>query len=138
MDKILVIDDDWWVLDSVRCFFQHVGYEVATACSGQEGLTMIDSGNEYDLVITDIRMPGMSGNELAKHIRNSDLSHVPIIAITGYHDDVDQELFDSILQEPFELKILSKATKMLIKKKESSHITNEAKNKNANLAFSGQ
>ena len=100
MEHILVVDDDGCVLDSVRCFLQHVGYEVETASSGQEGISLIDSGNEYDLVITDIRMPGMSGNELAKHIRNSDWTYTPIIAITGYHDAVDQKLFDGILLKP--------------------------------------
>ena len=132
MENILVIDDDCCVLDSVRDFLQHVGYEVTTASSGQEGISLIDSGYEYDLVITDIRMPGMSGNELAKHIKNSDWSHVPIIAITGYHDDVDQELFDSILQKPFELKILVKTTKMLIQKIQSSSIANETSKQNGN------
>ena len=44
LDNILVIDDDLQVLDSIRCFLQHVGYEVATASSGQEGSSLIDSG----------------------------------------------------------------------------------------------
>ena len=139
MDNILVIDDDLQVLDSIRSFLQHVGYEVVTASSGQEGSGLIDSGYEYDLVITDIRMPGMSGNDLAKYIRNSEWAHMPIIAITGYHDDVDQELFDSILQKPFELKTLSEKIKTLIMKKEGSHITNEAKkNIDLNSAFAEQ
>ena len=125
MENILLIDDDWWVLDSARCFLQHVGYEVTTACSGQEGITLIDNGYEYDLVITDIRMPGISGNELAKQIRSSDCPHVPIVAISGFHDDVEQELFDFILQKPFELKILAKTIRMLVKKAESLGITNE-------------
>ena len=125
MENILVIDDDWWVLESVKCFLEHLGYEVTTASSGQEGITLIDNGCEHDLVITDIRMPGISGNELAKQIRNSDCPHVPIVAISGYHDDVEQELFDCILQKPFELKILAKTIKMLVKKAESLGITNE-------------
>ena len=122
MENILVIDDDSCILDSVRCFLQHVGYEVATASSGQEGISLIDSGNEYDLVITDIRMLGMSGNELAKHIRNSDWNYMPIIAITGYHDAVDQELFDGILQKPFKFKILVEKIRMLIQKNANSNI----------------
>ena len=80
----------------------------------------------------------MSGNDFAKYIRNSEWAHMPIIAITGYHDDVDQELFDSILQKPFELKILSKIIQMLIAKKERFHIANELKDKNVNIAFAEQ
>jgi CheY-like chemotaxis protein len=124
LENILLIDDDWWVLDSARCFLQHVGYEVTTACTGKEGISLIDSGYAYDLVVTDIRLPGISGNELAKQIRNSDCPHLPIVAISGFHDDVEQDLFDSILQKPFELKILAKTIKMLIKKAESSGLTN--------------
>jgi CheY-like chemotaxis protein len=97
-----------------------VGYEVATANSGQEGISLLDSGNEYDLVITDIRMPGMSGNELAKHIRNSDWTYTPIIAISGYHDAVEQELFDGILQKPFKFKILVEKIRILIQKNAKS------------------
>jgi len=125
LENILLIDDDLWVLDSARDYLQHVGYDVTTACSGQEGITLIDSGYEYDLVITDIRMPGISGNELAKQIRESDCPHMPIVAMSGFHDAVEQELFDSILQKPFELKYLAKTIKVLIKKAESSDITHE-------------
>ena len=125
MENILVIDDDCCVLDSIRGFLQHVGYEVTTACSGQEGITLIDDGYECDLVITDIRMPVVSGNELAKHIRGSNWPHVPIVAITGFHDDVDQDLFDIILQKPFDLIILVKTIKMLLNKIQSSSMANE-------------
>ena len=135
LDNILVIDDDSQILDTIRCFLQHVGYEVATAGSGEEGIRLLDSGYEYDLVMTDIRMPGMNGNELAKIIRNSDLSHMPIIAMTGYHDDVDQELFDSILEKPFALKILSEIIQTLIRKEEGSQVHSEAKNEDVKLAF---
>ena len=136
MDNILVIDDDSWVLNSVRRFLQHAGYEVTTASSGQEGITLIGSGYEYDLVITDIRMPGISGNELADHIRSSDWADVPIIAITGYHGDVDKELFDSILQKPFKLKILIKTIKELINKIEKSSIPKETNKQNGSSSWS--
>jgi CheY-like chemotaxis protein len=117
LENILLVDDDDWVLDSVGCFLQQVGYEVTTARSGKEGISLIDSGYEYDLVITDIRMPGISGNELAKYIRDSDWPYVPpIVAITGYNDGIDQELFDCILQKPFDFKVLAKTIKMLINK----------------------
>jgi DNA-binding response OmpR family regulator len=111
---ILVVDDDSWVLDSITVFLQHVGYEVTTACSGEEGINLIDSGYEYDLVITDIRMPGISGNELAKQLRESNLSPIPVVAITGFHDEVDEELFDRILQKPFKFDILLETVKMLL------------------------
>jgi len=111
---ILVVDDDSWVLDSITVFLQHAGYEVTTACSGEEGINLIDSGYEYDLVITDIRMPGISGNEFAMQLRESNLSPIPIVAITGFHDEVDEELFDSVLQKPFKFEILDETVRMLL------------------------
>jgi CheY-like chemotaxis protein len=59
-------------------------------------------------------MPGMSGNELAMQLRSSDLSHIQIVAITGFHDEVDQHLFDSILQKPFEFEILAETIMTLL------------------------
>ena len=136
MENILLIDDDLLVLDSTRNYLQHLGYEVTTACSGLEGITFIENGYEYDLVITDIRMPEMSGNELAKILRKSDCPYVPIIAISGFHDDVEEELFDCILQKPFKLKILLKTIKALINKIERLSIPKETNKQNGSSRWS--
>jgi two-component system NtrC family response regulator len=58
------------------------GYAVHTAAGGEEGLRLFEKGS-FDAVITDITMPGMSGMEVLKNVRRSDV-HLPVIIITAY------------------------------------------------------
>jgi CheY-like chemotaxis protein len=102
-------------MSPVFLFLQHLGYEVTAACNGQEGISLFDKKPKFDLVITDIKMPGLSGNEVAKHIRDSDRPHTPIVAITGFGEDIGQELFDGILLKPFKIKSLLKIIETLNK-----------------------
>lgn len=60
--KILVIDDDHLVVKTIGKLLEAEGYEVITSESGQEALTIIEN-DSLDLVISDIRMPGMNGVE---------------------------------------------------------------------------
>ncbi len=48
------------------------------ALDGEKGVELFKTGNDFDLVITDIDMPGMDGNEVARHVRASDKSDTPI------------------------------------------------------------
>lgn len=115
MKSILIIDDEPGVLKSTRTCLQHLGYEVTTASNGEEGIGLFDKGPKFDLVITDIRLPGLSGNEVAKHIRDSDRPYTPIVAITGFGADIGQQLFDGILVKPFKIKSLVKTIEILSK-----------------------
>jgi len=60
-----------------------------------------------DFVITDIAMQGVDGNKLARYIRNSSRSELPIVAITGATGDIDEGLFNSILVKPYRLRTLA-------------------------------
>ena len=80
--SILLIDDD----DSLRRVMEfslaEAGYAVHTAAGGEEGLRLFEKGS-FDAVITDITMPGMSGMEVLKNVRRSDV-HLPVIIIKAY------------------------------------------------------
>jgi CheY-like chemotaxis protein len=113
--RILLIDDDSQILTSLREALTHVGYEVEVACDGDEGIELIDSGHNCDLVITDITMPRVSGNAVARHIRSSDRRDTPIVAITGFGEDaIERELFNSVLEKPFKLDVLFGTVRLLI------------------------
>jgi CheY-like chemotaxis protein len=113
--RILLIDDDSQILTSLREALTHVGYEVEVACDGDEGIELIDSGHNCDLVITDITMPTVSGNAVARHIRSSDRRDTPIVAITGFGEDaIERELFNSVLEKPFKLDVLFGTVRLLI------------------------
>jgi CheY-like chemotaxis protein len=58
-------------------------------------------------------MPGMSGNEVAEYIRRSDKSDTPIVAITGYSDEANGALFNSMLIKPFDLELLVEVVESL-------------------------
>ena len=79
---VLVIDDDAVVGRSFDRVLSGKGYEVDTALNGEEGLRDIDA-HEYDVVFTDIKMPGMDGLEVAERIR-AKCPWTPVVVITGY------------------------------------------------------
>jgi CheY-like chemotaxis protein len=81
------------------------GHNVETAGDGQEGIEKFDVGN-FDIVITDIRMPGLDGNGVVKHIRNSNRQSIPVIAISGTPWQLEDANFDMVLPKPFPLKKL--------------------------------
>jgi len=80
--KILVIDDEEIVHESCNRILGGEGYVVEKAFTGQEGLKKMEK-KSYDLVITDLKMPGISGMEALKKIKD-DNPDIGIIMITGY------------------------------------------------------
>ena len=80
--SILVIDDESIVQESCRRILIPEGYTVESAYTGQEGLGKLADAS-FDLVITDLKMPGISGMEALKKIKHDD-PDIGIIMITGY------------------------------------------------------
>lgn len=80
--QVLVIDDDAVVGHSFDRVLSKKGYEVSTALSGEDGLKNMES-TDYDVVFTDIRMPGMGGLEVAERIK-ARCPWTPVVVITGY------------------------------------------------------
>ena len=106
MNRILIIDDEETVLFSLNKIFTDMGYQVKVARDGKEGIELFNDEQDFNLVITDIKMPGMSGNAVARYIRNSERAGTPIVAITGYADMIQSDSFDFVLGKPFELATL--------------------------------
>jgi len=79
---ILVVDDEGAIRYSISKTLQRVGYQVHTAASGEEALEMMQR-QEYDVVLTDIRMPGLTGVELLSRIKERAPDSV-VILLTGY------------------------------------------------------
>ncbi|WP_420264908.1 response regulator [Candidatus Magnetominusculus dajiuhuensis] len=80
--RLLVVDDDRALLDSVVFILKREGYEVSTARSGREALERLKDGH-YETVISDIKMPGMSGLELIDAIRSAGFE-TQVILMTAY------------------------------------------------------
>ena len=114
MNNILVIEDEQSILDFLKKVLSHFGYAVRGARDGKEGLQIFDNGYHFDLVITDIDMPKVNGNDVAKHIRCSDKSATPVIGITGSNAYIEREFFDLLLIKPFRLATLVDSVKKAI------------------------
>ena len=82
--KILVIDDQNAILESLSMFFSEKGYETLTAEYGKEGLEKVKS-EQPDIVISDIRLPDINGIEVLKTIRSIN-DQIFVIMITAFHD----------------------------------------------------
>ncbi|TFG81139.1 MAG: sigma-54-dependent Fis family transcriptional regulator [Spirochaetales bacterium] len=80
--NILVIDDEKNIREGLGEYLKLDGYDVCLAADGREGLQEVERG-EIDLVITDLRMPAMSGGELLKQVA-SRYPSVPVIVLTGH------------------------------------------------------
>jgi diguanylate cyclase (GGDEF)-like protein len=81
MHTILLVEDDRFYRTMFADLLQAEGYRVETACSGSEGLEMLDNG-EYSLVITDLVMPEVNGLEILSRVRESHPT-VDVIMVTG-------------------------------------------------------
>ena len=112
MSTILVIEDEKGLLQIIEQLLTGCGYDVDTAVDGLDGIQKFDEGH-YDIVITDIRMPGVDGIGVAKHIRNSNKQSVPVIAITGTPWLLENDNFDMILAKPFPLNQLVESIQSL-------------------------
>lgn len=82
MDTLLIIDDEKGLLEVLNVVFRKEGYEVKTATSGAEGLDILNN-RAVDLVITDIRMPHISGMEVLRYVKENH-PEIPVIVITAY------------------------------------------------------
>jgi two-component system response regulator VicR len=105
MYHILVIDDEKPILDMVRLALTRVGFEVEIASDGLEGIQKFEDGH-FDLVITDILMPGINGKDVVRHIRNSNKPDTPIIGFSGTPWLLENIEFDTVFTKPFSLKDL--------------------------------
>lgn len=83
---ILIIDDEKNIRQGLAANFELEDYNVKTAENGEEGLKLIEKG-DIDLVITDLRMPGLSGEEVLKKI-TAETPGIPVIILTG-HGSID-------------------------------------------------
>lgn len=107
--RILVVDDDPLVADSIRRMLLFDGHVVETAQGGEEALGLFTKGN-FDLTLVDYEMPKMKGDQLAAAIKKLDPKQ-PVVMFTGYAEavraaDTRSQGVDLVLGKPFDLKEL--------------------------------
>ncbi|HET9234183.1 MAG TPA: response regulator, partial [Candidatus Eisenbacteria bacterium] len=105
-ERVLVVDDQTEILNLLEDVLRASGYEVAKAQSGADALTVLRE-QSFDLVITDLGMPGMSGWELARQTRSL-FQDMRVLLLTGWAATLDPEEIqrngvNATLKKPFEM-----------------------------------
>lgn len=124
--RLLVVDDEPNLLRAVAACLKAGGYEVSTARSGREALVQL-AGAVPDLVVSDIRMPGMDGYQLARQLRGAPRTAlVPIVFLTARDETADRiEGFrtgvDAYLTKPFEPDELIAVVNGILNRVERTH-----------------
>ena len=119
-NRILIVDDDVTISESIKYALSAKGYEVLVANDGNEGLAMAEKENP-DLVILDMMMPKRSGFLVLEKLRQSDVEPVPIIMITANEGSRHQAYAEVLgvndyIRKPFAMdRLIDSVSKLLPK-----------------------
>ena len=116
---ILIVEDEYAVARGVQYALQQEGYEVIIARSGEEGLELA-TNQAPDLIVLDVRLPGMDGFETLRRVRAAG-SKAPILVLTARDDEVDKVIglelgADDYMTKPFSLRELMSRIKALLRR----------------------
>ena len=109
---MLLVEDNAEVAEVCTAYFQQFGYAVKRAGSAQEALEILENESGFDLVFSDILMPGfMNGLELAHGRARANSRHLPVLLSTGYSTSAQDAIRQGfiVLQKPFDLAALEKS-----------------------------
>ena len=109
--KVLLADDEQGLRDITKKYLERNGFDVITAKNGAEAIAAVDK-NVFDIIVLDIMMPEMRGDELCQAIKNNiETSHIPVILLTALNNEKDilsglQIGADEYVVKPFNIGIL--------------------------------
>jgi DNA-binding response OmpR family regulator len=103
--RVLVIDDEKAILKMLAMALSRKGCDVDTAENGEQGVEKLHMA-DYDLVITDMRMGKMTGDDVLLEVRQLKGDVLPVIAMSGTPWLMDSSRFDAVLAKPYQLKDL--------------------------------
>jgi CheY-like chemotaxis protein len=115
--RLLAIDDQSVILDLISAMGRSMGYLVTTAGSGEEGLRLAQR-ESFDIILTDLTLPGLSGLDVARRLRQQG-NEVPIILVTGWEASLEQsELaaagINEVLYKPFRMEQLTDVIRSVV------------------------
>ena len=116
--KVLVVEDDTTLLETLEYNLSHQGYEVVTAVNGRDALTLARS-SQPDLIVLDVMLPGIDGFEVCRILRK-ELS-MPIIMLTARGEEIDKIVglemgADDYLTKPFSMRELLARVKAMLRR----------------------
>ena len=127
MPKILLIEDETGIAEALEYQLQRDGYQVDHVVDGREGLKRFKVSGA-DLILLDLMLPGMSGEEVCKELRKS--SQVPVIMLTAKDTEIDKVLgleigADDYVTKPFSTRELLARIKALLRRTSAEGATSE-------------
>ena len=87
MAKVLVVEDEQSLREALVFFLEKEGHEVSVAVDGEEAISVFEKSGA-DIILLDLMLPKVDGNQVCKHIRQS--SNVPIIMLTAKDSEIDK------------------------------------------------
>ncbi len=123
--KILVVDDEIKITEILKAYLEREGYEVITSHTGQNALSLAQNETP-DLIILDLMLPGLSGEEVLKQIRR-DGSRVPVIMLTA-KTALEDKLYglsigaDDYIVKPFSNQEVVARVKTILRRSESDQV----------------
>ena len=119
--KILLIDDDYWIRDSLRVFFEAEGCHLLALETAEEGIAALEE-DAYDIIIVDYKLPGLDGIEFFMHIRNAHSNAIKIL-ITAYKSkpvvsDARKLDIQGFIEKPLTTDAIMGSISYLLKKRE--------------------
>jgi len=119
-ERILVVDDEPAIVDAVTYALRASGFEVDTFGDGESALEAARA-NGYDVLVLDVRLPGLSGLEICRRLR--DESDVPILILTAMDAEVDRVLgleagADDYVTKPFSVAELVSRVRAILRRRE--------------------
>jgi two-component system cell cycle sensor histidine kinase/response regulator CckA len=117
MAAVLVVDDEPGIRAIERRVLESQGYDVVDASGGAEALDLLDSGREFDLIIADLDMPDLRGDEMVRRIRVT-RPGVKVLYVSGKVDTLldarPLEDTEAFLEKPFTAPGLAQAVSLLL------------------------
>lgn len=118
---IFLVDDDEGSRDAMRRALERVGYEVRPLSSAEEALGRLDAGDRVDVIVSDVRMPGMDGYEFLREFRSRN-TEVPFLLVTAFGDVDDavaaiQEGADDYLTKPVKMQELRRRVQLHLERR---------------------
>ncbi len=118
-EHVLFIDDELPIVQMGRLMLESLGYEVTTSTSSVDALELFrEEPNEFDLIVTDMTMPSMTGDVLSVEMRKI-RADIPIILCTGYNKKMNEEFashigIDAFLYKPFKKADFAKIVRTIL------------------------
>jgi len=122
VQKILLIEDESAIADTVIYALETEGFQARRYSLGREALAALQGGNQYSLLILDVGLPDSNGFDLCKQIRR--FSEIPIIFLTARNEEIDRIVgleigADDYMSKPFSPRELAARVKVILKRTQS-------------------